>query len=77
MRESQGLGIKERCENCKYWDDRYLCRRNPPTVVFIGGRDKWGHEIDYEQSEFPSTLDTGWCGEWESGIWEGRIDALD
>lgn len=72
--------MSEQCENCKYWhnrsfDDKELgdCRRFPPVVSDVVYNDQVDHgtppeEARWVATEFPTTIQTEWCGEWKGEV---------
>jgi hypothetical protein len=54
------------CKGCRYWHATYdnagYCRRHTPTAFFI---DYGSAEDRGFTTQWPQTLDSAWCGEFE------------
>jgi len=51
------------CEDCRWWtgraSDSTECRRSAPIVLTTR------KELLYPRREWPTTMPTDWCGQWE------------
>jgi hypothetical protein len=69
------MSDKQSCGNCLFWlvdctgnGRRGECRRYPPAVILIDSSmdDDFDHTFNHStDTEFPTTLDSTWCGEWK------------
>ncbi|MFW6001863.1 MAG: hypothetical protein ACOCQD_00825 [archaeon] len=61
------------CKNCKYYvyddEDGGICKRYPPTIIYIGEYLDSERHINREfESKYPNIGKDDWCGEFQDKI---------